>query len=405
MINELCKEINEHIKKSETGCLKIKNLKQPETSWSLYFVLGRLSWANGGDHSLRRLYRHLKQEISKPMQQEVTPKETVSVEYNWLGTLFRNDLLSIKQVVEIKRKIKVEVLFDLFQIFHFQGEVGSKSGENTELSWEWFPNVRTDNYIHIPPDLANSSQEVMTMAQQQWKKWEQAGLKECLPNQAPMMTDAESIKQATAAQTFEKLKQLLTGKQTLRDIAVETKRDVLSVTQALWGFYKKGWLEFKDIPDLDWETLTQGSYCSINPSRSSQNSQKKFLVACVDDSPQVTQTMEEILRSGGYDCISINDPLRASATLLKVKPDLIFLDLIMPNTNGYEICSKLRKVSSFRETPIIILTGKDGLIDRMRAKMVGANEYISKPVQRSMILRTAQDYLLNPSAVSTEIAS
>ncbi|MFP3345400.1 response regulator, partial [Halomonas sp. SIMBA_159] len=77
----------------------------------------------------------------------------------------------------------------------------------------------------------------------------------------------------------------------------------------------------------------------------------KFLIACVDDSPQVTQTVEQIVRENGYDFIGINDPLRANATLLKVKPDLIFLDLIMPNTNGYEICTQLRRVSSLQEIP------------------------------------------------------
>ncbi|MDR9403051.1 MAG: response regulator, partial [Halothece sp. Uz-M2-17] len=70
-----------------------------------------------------------------------------------------------------------------------------------------------------------------------------------------------------------------------------------------------------------------------------------------------------------------------------------FLDLIMPNTNGYEICTQLRRVSSLQEIPIIILTGKDGLIDRMRAKMVGATQYMSKPVDRSTILESVQKYL------------
>ncbi|MGL6343891.1 MAG: response regulator, partial [Waterburya sp.] len=66
------------------------------------------------------------------------------------------------------------------------------------------------------------------------------------------------------------------------------------------------------------------------------------------------------------------------SVLLALKPDLIFLDLMMPNTNGYEVCEKLRRISHFRNTPIVILTGNDGVIDRLKAKMVGASGFLSK---------------------------
>jgi chemotaxis family two-component system response regulator PixG len=79
--------------------------------------------------------------------------------------------------------------------------------------------------------------------------------------------------------------------------------------------------------------------------------------------------------------------------LLSRKPDLIFLDLVMPNTNGYEICSQLRKVSAFRITPIIILTGNDGIIDRVRAKIVGASDFLSKPVDAETVLAVTSKHL------------
>ncbi|NCQ42456.1 MAG: response regulator, partial [Cyanobacteria bacterium] len=75
------------------------------------------------------------------------------------------------------------------------------------------------------------------------------------------------------------------------------------------------------------------------------------------------------------------------------KPDLIFLDLIMPNANGYEICSQLRKLTFFKHTPIVILTGNDGLVDRVRAKMVGSTDFISKPVDTALVLDTIRKHL------------
>ncbi len=79
--------------------------------------------------------------------------------------------------------------------------------------------------------------------------------------------------------------------------------------------------------------------------------------------------------------------------LLSRKPDLIFLDLIMPNTNGYEICAQLRTLSCFRHTPIIILTGNDGIVDRVRAKMVGSTDFITKPVQEYIVLEAINKYI------------
>ena len=64
----------------------------------------------------------------------------------------------------------------------------------------------------------------------------------------------------------------------------------------------------------------------------------------------------------------------------------------MPNANGYEICSQLRKLSVFRNTPIVILTGNDGIVDRVRAKMVGASDFLSKPVKQEVVLEVIRKY-------------
>ncbi|MFM7577394.1 MAG: response regulator, partial [Microcystaceae cyanobacterium] len=67
--------------------------------------------------------------------------------------------------------------------------------------------------------------------------------------------------------------------------------------------------------------------------------------------------------------------------------------LVMPNANGYEICTQLRKLSLFKNTPIVILTGNDGIVDRVRAKMVGATDFLGKPVNSETVLQTIRKYL------------
>lgn len=399
MIEDFLEEIKTKIENRETGRLEIRNLKKQEATWSIYFALGRIIWATGGEIPYRLLYLYLKKHCPHVIKENlpVTEAEKLnwqspSVSYDLACYLFQTEKIKIKQLIAIQDGIVTDVLFNICQVFQIQNEEGSEYGNNSGLQWEWFPQVRPEKYTPIPYSLDVSSEQVVKLVQQKWQQWQQAGLENCLPNQVPVMTDAESIQQATAAKTFQNLKRLLNGQRTLREIAVETKRDLIPIAKVIWGYYRKGWVSFRNASELNLKTLfAQKETVPQSPPTTSQ--QKKFLIACVDDSPQVTQTMEGILKENGYDCISINDPLRASATLLKAKPDLIFLDLIMPNTNGYEICTQLRRVSSLQEIPIIILTGKDGIIDRMRAKMVGSTQYVSKPIERQTILETVRKYL------------
>ncbi len=118
------------------------------------------------------------------------------------------------------------------------------------------------------------------------------------------------------------------------------------------------------------------------------------LIVCIDDSFQVCQAVNQILAPAGYRFTSIQDSMQALPTLIELKPSLIFLDLMMPVANGYEICVQVRRVSVLKDIPIVILTGKDGIVDRVRAKMAGASDYLAKPVEADKLLAVVQKYLI-----------
>jgi chemotaxis family two-component system response regulator PixG len=103
--------------------------------------------------------------------------------------------------------------------------------------------------------------------------------------------------------------------------------------------------------------------------------------------------MEELLISAGYQFVGIEDAVRAIGILLSRKPDVIFLDLMMPDINGYELCEQLRKLSCFRETPIVILTSNDGFASRLRSKIVNASDFLSKPLNAEAVLSVIDKYL------------
>jgi two-component system, chemotaxis family, response regulator PixG len=120
---------------------------------------------------------------------------------------------------------------------------------------------------------------------------------------------------------------------------------------------------------------------------------QKLLIACIDDSVSVCKNLELFLNQQGYRSYGVQDPLKIMTTLIKHKPDLIFLDLLMPMANGYEICQQIRRIPSLQDVPVVILTEKDGLFDRMRAKAIGATELLSKPIAHADILRVLGKYL------------
>lgn len=102
--------------------------------------------------------------------------------------------------------------------------------------------------------------------------------------------------------------------------------------------------------------------------------------------------MEQIITNHGYRFIGISESMPAVPTLIKFVPDLVFLDIGMPSVNGYEICSLIKKVSKLRNIPIVILTSNDGIIDRVRARVVGANAFVTKPIDVDKIREILQKY-------------
>ena len=167
---------------------------------------------------------------------------------------------------------------------------------------------------------------------------------------------------------IKKLPSKINGKRTIRELAQGFKTDAFKLTKFLNPYIRKGWIEIIEVPDI--------SYKSIPTSKlKASKSTEVPLVVCIDDSIQTIKTIEPIVKTAGCRFLAIQDSLKAVLTLIETKPDLIFLDLVMPVANGYEICSQLRRISQFSKTPIIILTSNKGTIPRMRASAAKSNRF------------------------------
>jgi chemotaxis family two-component system response regulator PixG len=128
---------------------------------------------------------------------------------------------------------------------------------------------------------------------------------------------------------------------------------------------------------------------SVTPAQPEtvQSRKAAYTIACIDDSPTVLNAIQEFLDDKSLTVVPINDPVKALMQIMRSKPDLILLDVTMPNLDGYELCSLLRRHPQFKNTPIIMVTGNTGLIDRAKAKLVRASGYLTKPFSQSDLLK------------------
>ncbi|MGB7377845.1 MAG: response regulator [Rivularia sp. (in: cyanobacteria)] len=126
-----------------------------------------------------------------------------------------------------------------------------------------------------------------------------------------------------------------------------------------------------------------------------QNYRKKvYTIVCIDDSPTVLTAIQSFLDEQIFNVVGFNEPLKALMQILSTNPDLILLDIEMPNLDGYELCSLLRKHSYFKDVPVIMVSGRKGFIDRAKAKMVRASGYLTKPFDQSELLKIIFHHLL-----------
>ena len=118
-------------------------------------------------------------------------------------------------------------------------------------------------------------------------------------------------------------------------------------------------------------------------------------ILVVDDSPTVRKIVQMTLQREHIKVITAADGLSALTSVADNMPALILLDIQLPRMDGYHICQIIRKNLQFRQIPIIMLSGKDGLFDKMRGRLAGSTEYLTKPFDSAELVRTVKKHLVN----------
>ncbi|WP_318013813.1 PleD family two-component system response regulator [Paucibacter sp. DJ2R-2] len=110
-------------------------------------------------------------------------------------------------------------------------------------------------------------------------------------------------------------------------------------------------------------------------------------VLVIDDSNTIRRSAEIFLKQGGHEVVLAEDGFDALAKLSDYEPDLVFCDILMPRLDGYQTCAIIKRNPQFAGVPVIMLSSKDGLFDKARGRMVGSQDYLTKPFTKDQLLK------------------
>ena len=369
-----------------SGCLTLILPAHQVQPWNLYFLNGWLIGGTGGIHPVRCWHRQIVRYCPQLSHEiPLLPKDSSQLcNYSSLEQRLTQKQLSQSQMFSVVSGYLSERLFDFIQ---------------TQQSIDHALVVQVAYYdfcqkITTLPSVLIQPGPVLQQAMQVWNAWCRAGLKKYFPNLAPVIKDVEALRQQTSPFVFENLTQLIDGEHTLRDLAAKRKQHLLLLTRSITPYITQEIMGLVAVPDV----LAPSRLAETAPTQSVPYPSTRPLIAYLEDSRFDSKAMEQILRQAGCRFTSISDPIQALPWLLEQKPDLIFLDVLMPDLSGYEVCTLIRQISTFKDIPVIIVSSRDGTVDRTRANIVGASGFLAKPITFEKVLATLQNYLSIPSS-------
>ncbi|MBF2016487.1 MAG: response regulator [Rivularia sp. T60_A2020_040] len=322
-----------------TGCLRVFT---KSNSWSIYLEEGKLTYASCSDNLFERLDTRLRQlnqhiptlnssaRIQMRMKFETKDESVSQPDYQAICWLVDGDYITYPQAATLVNELAKEVLESFLTI-----QEGSYEFRN-ENPLEDLP---TFCHLDLRSLVENAQKELRSRRINQQK--------------ATSGEHSSIVKEINPANI-----QVKPNEDVEKQLKKPTKNEIV-----------------KDNKD------------NKNTNISNSTKERLYTVACIDDSLTILKSIKRFLDEDNFSVVMINDPVKALMQILRSKPDLILLDVEMPNLDGYELCSLLRRHSAFKNIPIIMVTGRTGFVDRAKAKMVRASGYLTKPFTQSELLK------------------
>lgn len=354
------------LSEGETDKNRQRGESKPQ-SWFIFFLNGQIVYCQAGDSSLARIDDYLRRYRVKPRvesQQLACRAVTNFPEYTYIWALLQQNIITPKIARTIIYGLVQEALFDLLSLH--QGSFIFERG--TALA----PQLTS---LEIAPLIAKITKQV--------QEWKQLYPHIQSTEQLLILSNKTKLTTSLSEDTVKKLHKWADGKTSLRQLARYLNRDTLTLAKAIYPYVQQGWLElvYSEIDRFGQEKQTMAV------------KKYKRRIVCIEDTLVICETIESILALQGYETISITNPLQALSLVFELQPDLILCKMMMAELDGYELCTMLRHSTIFQTVPIIILTSKDEFMDRIRARMAGANDYLTKPFTDQELLIIVEQYL------------
>jgi twitching motility two-component system response regulator PilG len=366
-----------------SGCLEVMS---NQLRWVMHFNEGNLTSAAGSFQSLETLeyhFRCLNPQSKTPVmgllsQAGVDTNVGLATRldtHNCLTKLQQQGHLNVLQLTQLLENLTKEALETFLWVTeaHCRWIVGDSCSPRESV---------------LNPDL--DLNEVLQHFEQRLQEWQTVRDQIQSPHQRPYLFARDLDPATDNSAALCKFRKILKGL-SIRQLALVLNQDELKVAKVLYPFIKRGEIYLRD-PSSAYESWPQVP--KREPAKPAvQKKTQLYKIACIDDSPTILDEMQRFLGQEEYAVTKIDDPVKATAMLFRLKPDLVLMDITMPEINGYKLCSLLRNSVALRETPIIMVSGRSGLIDKARAKVTGATDYLVKPFTRGSLLAIVEKYL------------
>lgn len=370
----------QHANAKKDGCLIVSN---GAINWQFYLEESQLVYATYSadpldllDNHLRRLSRQvpsLNSEVRTQVRINFNNESSDQIcpDYQAISWLVRTNQLKSNEAATLVEGIIVEILESYLLV--------------TEGTFKFLPKS-----AHLPVYSKQSIPPLLQKCQQRLNAWQSLGGGIWSPHQRLYFADKSPGAAKLSPSKVQQLQKILRGF-SFRHLGVLLNLDELQLAQNLNSLIVDKVIllqdpqpPFNQLPRLAGGTGTAtasggSSDAALGTIETSNIGQKQYTIACVDDSPAILNTINRYLQDQNVSVVMINDPVKALIQIMRAKPDLILLDVGMPWVDGYELCRLIRKNSQFKQVPVVMVTGNTGLIDRAKAKVAGATDYLTKP--------------------------
>jgi two-component system, chemotaxis family, response regulator PixG len=401
---DLAEILNEYRQRGQDGYLTVQHAS---VTWWLYCHRGEVVYITHSVDPKDRIDGHLRR-LSHSVA-TVTPDVRAQVryalevfaedehpirEYQTLCHLIHQSILTENIAQDLCNRLSQEALEFLWPV-----EAGISRTQRVDLS------LRYDIPLNLEQLLQNSYSRVTDWCKFSPLVWS--------PYQRPyLMSQAASLQRLPAAQ-IESLGKILRG-YSFRQLGILLKQDELTLVQKFFPLIQEKAIVLRDPQEPynqlpNWKLLFPGrqtAAAQVTPPpvetvqdggalfESDMTGSQLYKIACVDDSPAILQTIERFLGTEDFALKVIDNSVTALLEIMRFKPDLILMDVGMPKLDGYELCKLIRRNSRFKTTPIIMVTGNTGLIDRAKSKLAGATDYMTKPFTQDELLKMVLRHLV-----------